>query len=151
MKLLLAFVLAAFVTACMPSDSSPDRQPTLPSQEMAPFDQRGSSEANMPAMQQVGYLQYDVAELAADKNVLFFAALDWCTTCQALDENLRENIEAIPADTQILVVDYDNDLQLRERYDVDIQHTLIQVDSEGNELKRWIGSLTLEQILSQVS
>lgn len=98
------------------------------------------------------YQDYDPA-LLANANmgdvVLFFKA-GWCPTCAALDRDLNSKLDQIPEDVTILKVDYDTSQALREKYDVRVQHTLVQVDAEGNELNKWQGSLKLEQLLSEV-
>lgn len=96
------------------------------------------------------YTDYSSDRLAADANNVIFFKADWCSTCAALERDIEANLSSIPADTQILVADYDNELDLRRRYGVSLQHTLVQVDEAGNEVKQWNGSRTLDSLLSQV-
>ncbi len=98
------------------------------------------------------YQDYEPALLAnADmgKVVLFFKA-GWCITCAALDRDIVANIDRLPENVTILKVDYDNSPELRAKYNVKVQHSLVQVDEEGNEIKQWQGSLKLEQFLSEI-
>lgn len=98
------------------------------------------------------YTEYDPSLLAnADMGpvVLFFKA-PWCPTCNALDKNISSNADSIPYGTTILQVDYDSSSALKKQYDVRTQHTMVQVDSSGAELNKWTGSLTLDQVLSQI-
>lgn len=98
------------------------------------------------------YQDYDPALLAnADMGdvVLFFKA-GWCPTCNALDRDINTKLDQLPEDVTVLKVDYDSNQTLKQKYGVKIQHTLIQVDSEGNEIKQWQGSLKLEQLLSEI-
>lgn len=81
------------------------------------------------------------------KIVLFFKA-NWCPTCRALDVNIKSNLSNIPSDVIILEVDYDNSTELKQKYGVTYQHTLVQVDQEGNQLAKWSGSQTLDAIIS---
>lgn len=37
------------------------------------------------------------------------------------------------------------------RYGVTIQHTFVHIDGEGNELKKWAGSMTAAEILSEMT
>lgn len=82
--------------------------------------------------------------------VLFFAA-DWCPTCQEATKNLEADPAAIPAGLAIVRVDYDNSDELRQRYGVTVQHTFVQIDADGNELAKWSGSLTAQQIAEQTT
>jgi len=81
--------------------------------------------------------------------VLFFRA-SWCPTCKALDANIRSNLAAIPEGLTILDVDYDNSQSLKQKYGVTYQHTFVQVDSEGNLIKKWSGSPTLASLVAEV-
>jgi len=81
--------------------------------------------------------------------VLFFRA-SWCPTCRALDADIKSNAANIPAGLTILDVNYDNSSALKRKYGVTYQHTLVQVDAEGNLIKKWTNSPTLSAIVSQV-
>lgn len=83
------------------------------------------------------------------KTVLFFAATTWCQTCSALDKEIKERMSNIPQDVTILKVNYDNDREMKAKYKVTQQHTLVVLDKSGNETKRWIGGnfdLMLEKL-----
>ncbi|MBI2600432.1 thioredoxin family protein [Candidatus Daviesbacteria bacterium] len=94
-------------------------------------------------MDRLNYRDYSPNNLeSALKNgrpVLFFAATIWCQTCQALEEEIKERANSLPPDVTILKVDYDNDKIMNNKYRVTSQHTLIVLDRNGNEVKRWIG------------
>ncbi|MBI2031047.1 MAG: hypothetical protein HYT08_00330 [Candidatus Levybacteria bacterium] len=88
------------------------------------------------------YLKYSEENLAAGKTngrpVLYFWA-SWCPTCKVLDEELKERSGELPDDVTILQVNYDTEKELKQKYNIVQQHTLVQVDSEGNEVHNWIG------------
>ena len=108
---------------------------------------------SVPAATREGsYEAYAPEKLAlADSGdvVLFFRAV-WCPTCRALDADIRNNLSAIPDGLTILDVNYDTETALKQKYGVTYQHTLVQVDSQGNLLKKWSGSPTLSTLVSQV-
>lgn len=89
------------------------------------------------------YVEYSKVTLAkAKKNgrtVLFFAATTWCTTCSALDQELKGRSVTLPANVTVVKIDYDNDRETKSAYNVTTQHTMIRLDTKGNEVKRWIG------------
>ncbi len=98
------------------------------------------------------YAEYNESLLANANSgdvVLFFKA-DWCPSCNVLDADITANLSDIPNDVTILDVDYDDNTDLREKYNVRTQHTMVQVDAEGNEIKTWIGSFSLDDILSEI-
>ncbi len=97
------------------------------------------------------YIPYAKSSLTDQVNVIFFAA-SWCPSCAELDRNLSASLNSIPGNLTILKTDYDNSQDLREKYGVTIQHTLVQVDSEGNLIKKVNGLYnlyTLEDIITQ--
>jgi pentapeptide MXKDX repeat protein len=99
-----------------------------------------------------GYADYDVSKLAfAEKGkvVLFFKA-DWCPTCKALDADITKNLSQIPADVLILKVNYDTATDLKKKYNVLGQHTLVVVDKDGNLKSTWRGSATLAELLGEL-
>jgi len=83
-------------------------------------------------------------------NVVLFFRASWCPSCRALDKNIKENLGAIPSDLKILDVDYDNSKELKQKYGVTTQHTLVQVDKDGNMISKWSGSPTLSGLISQL-
>lgn len=95
------------------------------------------------------YSPEKVSAAGDDKIVLFFKAT-WCPTCRALDGNIKSNATSIPDDVTILEVDYDKNPELKQKYGVRTQHTLVQVDSSGNMVHSWLGSPTLSNLVSQI-
>lgn len=77
--------------------------------------------------------------------VLFFNA-EWCSTCKEARDNIQADLAGIPAGLTIVTVDYDTAEDLKRQYGVTVQHTFVQVDPEGNELAKWSGSVTAEEI-----
>jgi thioredoxin 1 len=83
------------------------------------------------------------------KVVLFFHA-PWCPTCQALDKSINDNLGTIPDKTVIVKTDYDSSNDLKKKYGVTYQHTMVQVDTGGNKIKKWSGSPTLKDLLAEI-
>ncbi len=97
------------------------------------------------------YTAYDQSKLAnAEKGdvVIFFHA-GWCPKCQESDKNF--NASATPDGLTLLKIDYDNSTELKQKYGVTIQHTYVQVDKNGNEIKQWSGSYTYDDLKSQIN
>lgn len=98
------------------------------------------------------YEAYSESKLAMANTgdvVLFFKA-DWCPSCRALDANIKANLDMIPDGLTILEVDFDEATELKRKYGVTTQHTLVQVDADGNELKQWSGGAALASITTEV-
>jgi thioredoxin 1 len=95
------------------------------------------------------YLPYDATKLAMAETgdvVLFFHAT-WCPGCRALDSDITAQLSAIPSDLTILKLDYDTETELKKKYGVTTQQTLVQVDAQGNLIKKWSGSTKLAQVV----
>jgi len=98
------------------------------------------------------YVLYDSALLSRAENgrvVLFFRA-SWCPSCKALDSDIRARASEIPGDVTILNVDYDTHADLKQKYGVTYQHTLVQVDGKGNLIKKWSGTSKLSDLIAQL-
>ncbi len=103
-------------------------------------------------MNKGSYEMYDASKLAMandGKVVLFFKA-SWCPTCRALDADIKANLGAIPGGVTILEVDYDKSTDLKQKYGVTMQHTLVQVDAQGNLIMKWSGGNTLSTVVEKI-
>lgn len=79
------------------------------------------------------------------KVIIFFNAA-WCSTCKVARENFESSLNMIPRDMTIAVVDFDNSNELRKKYGVTVQHTFVQIDQNGDSLKKWSGSTTIKEL-----
>ena len=98
------------------------------------------------------YAPYEASKLAmaaTGKVVLFFKA-SWCRSCRTLDADIKASLGDIPAGVTILEVDYDKYGDLKQKYGVTTQHTLVQVDKNGNQIAKWSGGSTLEDVLKNL-
>jgi len=95
------------------------------------------------------YSAEKIALAATDDVVIFFHA-SWCPSCRSLNSDIEKNVEAIPAGVTILKIDYDKETALKKKYGVTHQHTLVQVDKDGNLITKWSGGSRLEDLLSQI-
>lgn len=79
------------------------------------------------------YQVYDAALVAQSEaeNILLFFHASWCPSCRALDAEITDNQEDIPADTAIFKLDYDTEAELKRRYGINRQHSVIAIDGTG--------------------
>lgn len=113
------------------------------------MDDKASDDSMMKAGE---YRDYDASLLSradSGKVVLFFHA-SWCPTCKVLNSVLNASLSDIPEDVTILKVDYDSSTELKKKYGITYQHTLVQVDSRGNQLTKWSGGSDLDSILTKL-
>lgn len=81
--------------------------------------------------------------------VLHFSA-PWCPSCRVIEADINKNLDSIPTGVVILKTDYDSETELKKKYSVTTQHTFVQVDAQGNMLKKWHGGSKLNDLLSQI-
>lgn len=105
------------------------------------------------SMMKVGsYEAYSADKIARAETgdvVLFFHA-SWCPSCRGLNSSIESNLKSIPEGVTILKADYDKETELKKKYGVTYQHTLVQVDKDGNMIKKWSGGGNLDSVLSQI-
>lgn len=94
------------------------------------------------------YSESKFASASSKKRVLFFYA-SWCPTCRPADANITANVGRIPADVVVFRTDYDNEDALKAKYGVTYQHTFVQVDENGNAIKKWNGG-DIDEIIKNV-
>jgi thiol-disulfide isomerase/thioredoxin len=140
---------ALLFTGCTPGDTGATDTETSPSiaEPSASADQVFASTA--------GYISYETYSAAPEKysasNVVLFYNAYWCSTCKAARDGFESGIGDIPEDLTIVLVDFDENTEMRKKHDVIVQHTFIQIDSAGNELQRWYGSTTVAEIEAKIS
>ena len=108
----------------------------------------------MDAMMSVGsyevYSSEKIALASATHDIVLFFRASWCPTCKAIDEDIKAHLKDIPASLTILDVNYDNSTDLKKKYGVTYQHTFVQVDAQGNIIKKWSGGSTLTSLISKI-
>jgi len=114
--------------------------------------QDDSTTASAPALQPYQVYSPEALQVAqeTDNNILLFFHATWCPSCRALDSEITSNLTEIPENLNIFKVNYDSETDLKKKFAVTTQHTLVQIDSAGNEITKWTGGSRIEQLLEQV-
>ncbi len=100
--------------------------------------QQANATSAQAAVQQPGsYVAYSSGALAntAGTKLLFFHA-PWCPQCRSLDGDIKKN--GVPNAVTIFKIDYDSNQQLRQKYGVTIQTTVVRVDDQGNLVDKYV-------------
>lgn len=79
------------------------------------------------------YVEYSdgAIEATPGAKALFFHA-DWCPQCRSLDEDLEAR--GAPDGLTVFKVDYDSRTDLRQKYGVTLQTTIVFVDDAGEKI-----------------
>jgi len=96
----------------------------------------------------VDYSDTDISSLDGKIVLDFYAS--WCPACRKLESDINDSLLDIPAGVNLVKVNYDTETALKQQYGVTRQHTLVQIDQQGNLIKKWSGGSTLESILSEI-
>ena len=150
-NLCFAIILPVVAGACSSSPSTSDQSDETEqvSESTNPADSMPSSSVDTTsagAYITLADFQASQETYSESKVVLFFTAT-WCSTCKKARSNLESDLSAIPSDLTIVLVDFDSESDLKRQYGITVQHTFVQIDTDGSELAKWSGSLTAQEIV----
>ena len=95
------------------------------------------------------YTGYDaklIPSLSGDI-VLFFHA-NWCSTCRDIEQKILKTW--VPKNLTIFKVDFDTATELRKKYLILTQTTFVQIDKNGTQIKKWLGSENIDDIIDNL-
>lgn len=151
MKKSMLTLLSVTAIALLLSSCSMTPAPVEEPKAESPATSEEATESEGAAAISANYIVYETYATSGDlyndsKVVLFFNAT-WCSTCKVARDNFEASLSEIPDDVTIVLVDFDDSQELRKKYGVTLQHTFVQIDSEGAELTKWSGSVTIDQVV----
>lgn len=94
------------------------------------------------------YTAYDENLIGKTENTVIFFHATWCPSCRAADAVISK--EEIPTGLTILKTDYDSNTDLRKKYGVVAQHTFVQVDANGELIKKWLGGNSVAEVVEKL-
>ena len=104
-----------------------------------------------PSKQAGEYLAFSEQAFNSSTNqrILFFHA-PWCPQCRDLDKDISSN--SVPAGVTIFKTDFDSSQDLKKKYGVTQQTTVVLVDSSGNLVKKFVAydSPTLNSVINNL-
>lgn len=106
--------------------------------EMRPISERPAPATVSEDAQKAGtYADYSLPafDSTSGRRVLFFHA-SWCPQCRMLDADIAES--SVKKGVTIFRVDYDSNQQLRQKYGVTVQTTLVEVDEDGEKVASYV-------------
>lgn len=130
---LLAAALAVAMGGCataVDAGSSPPAATAPAGHSTSPSPAPSGSPTSAPPSTVGAYVDFSdgAIEATMGPKALFFHAA-WCPQCRALDEDLRAR--GAPAGLTVFRVDYDERTDLRQKYGVTLQTTVVFVDDAG--------------------
>jgi len=88
-------------------------------------------------------------QYANQTKVHFFHA-DWCPTCRGIESEINADISRIPDNVVFIKTDFDDEVELKQKYGVTVQTTFVQIDNDGTEVNQWTAS-NLDSAVSGIS
>lgn len=146
--------LALLLAACTSNAqiSTPEQSEISAEESISVPEPSQSSDSNRASGNYInlGTYQSNQDQYSGTKVVLFFNA-DWCSTCEVARTNFEASKALIPSDLTIVIVDFDSALELRKQHGVTVQHTFVQIDEVGDTVAKWSGSITIDEIVQNLS
>lgn len=87
-----------------------------------------------PAMYQDYSESAVAAALKEGKKVALFFHAPRCPSCRSLNKELTADIATLPANTVVFKTDYDSSTDLKKKYGVTSQHTIVTIDANMNKI-----------------
>lgn len=115
-------------------NTTPESTTSSPATEADP----GDSESGADDVATAGsYIDYsDTAIANADGRILLFFHATWCPQCRSLESDILAR--GVPSGVTIIKVDYDTHQDLRQKYGVTVQTTMVEVDNDGTSLQSFV-------------
>lgn len=146
-------MMLVLLASCGTKDvtTSVDSVSSVVSETSTPQDTSIAVEVNEPVVLSQGFVEYDENYIGETANTVLFFHQESCGTCKTTEANLIET--GAWANITVLKVDFDaaENNDLRAKYGVTMKHTFVSVDSDGEMIKKWNGSLTIDDIIEQIS
>ncbi len=148
----IAFLVVSFIifgfTFFRPSMQLTERKTAITNEAAS------SEDTNFVQADTTRYIPYSPEVLAhASQNkgsILLFFYEEGCQSCQAVERDMLSKLENIPTHILVLKAYYNSEKDLKQKYEVTAPHTFVQIDNDGNEVTKWEGSDTLEQVLARM-
>lgn len=131
---IVALVLLGGAQGALEPESDAAPAPSSPVATPSPSE-TASEEPTEPATTAAGvYRDYSPEALAAaEGRVLLFFHAPWCPQCRSIEADVAT--QGVPDGVTILVVDYDTNQELRQKYGVTLQTSFVEVDTSGEALQ----------------
>ena len=113
-------------------DFEPPESEQVPPARREPNDNEAGDDQTVDGGNYVAW-DSETFEAASDQQRWLYFHADWDSNCQALDADINANLADIPEDVVIFKVDYDNSQDLKQRYGVAYQRTVVAVDADAEK------------------
>lgn len=114
---------------------------TAPNEVADTTEGEATAEADIAEVTPGRYVTLDEYQAAPDTYVsstkVYFFHAPWCPVCKGIDEEIVADTSQLPDDVTLIKTDYDANTELRQKYGVTYQYTFVQVDDNGDLVKKY--------------
>jgi thiol-disulfide isomerase/thioredoxin len=134
---IIVVVGGAITFAALRDGGMPYQQPDTAQETPSQNQTGGTTPPPVDSSRTGQYVDYSAEAVANTdgRKWLFFHA-PWCPQCRALEADIER--QGVPAGLTIFKVDYDTSTDLKQKYGVTLQTTIVEIDDEGNEVAKYV-------------
>lgn len=92
----------------------------------------------------------DLIKSAGENKVVLFFSSELCAECNNLDNDILTNKDEIPQNVLIMKVDFEVRQDLKDKYKVDKENTIVEIDQSGEMIKKFDNKKTLRDLLNEL-
>jgi thiol-disulfide isomerase/thioredoxin len=89
----------------------------------------------LPEPEYKSYTPDNYDELLGKESFVLSFHANWCSVCEGIKEDVLANLSDFPKGTKILEANFDTETELKAKYGIAVQSTLVIVDKEGNHVE----------------
>ncbi len=86
---------------------------------------------DVPADRYAAYTETTYNSLLGKKPFAVFFHAAWCPTCIAMEKDILANLSELPSGTVLLKADYDTEKELKAKYKITSQSTIVMINAKG--------------------
>lgn len=145
------YMYRSAIARLIANPATPRVSQSMPTPKMVEGEQEAITDASL------SYAEYNPQVMDSTQNtrrVLFFYA-NWCPTCREAHADFVSKLTSLPQGVSVIRVNYndsdtdDTEKALANKYGISYQHTFVEIDAEGNLLKKWNGG-GVDELLTNI-
>lgn len=98
----------------------------------------GAMEETKESGEYIDYSEETYNSLLGKKPLVLFFHANWCPTCRIMDKDIVSELKTFPAGTKILKTDFDKETELKKKYNVVGQSTIVVLNAKGEVVQKLV-------------
>jgi thiol-disulfide isomerase/thioredoxin len=101
----------------------------------------------LPEPEYLNYTEAQYTELLGNEPFLLYFHATWCSTCNRVKGEIEADLANFPKGSKILQADFDSELELKEKYGIQVQTTFAVINKNGEHVDT-LAVPTTEEIIN---